>query len=250
MRYFLDISYDGTDYHGWQIQQNATSVQQTLNEALSTILRQDITTVGSGRTDSGVHAIQQIVHFDHELALDKKLVQGLNSLLPSAIAINEIRLVKKDISARFDAISRSYEYRIHRSKNPFLKNRSYCFSKKLDLKLMNEACEKLKIWRDFECFSKVHTQVSHFECQLTEAVWNEDNEALIFNVNANRFLRGMVRAIVGTMLDLGENKITLKAFEAILKSKDRKQAGKSAPAHGLYLKAIEYPGNIYSSLND
>lgn len=246
MRYFLDISYDGTAYHGWQIQNNASSVQQTLNEALSTILRQEICTTGSGRTDTGVHALNQVVHFDvqEETRVDN-LCHKLNSLLPKDIAVNELRLVANEASARFSAISRAYLYRIHNQKTPFKYMRSYLYHKGLDIDAMNKSCELIKSWVDFEAFSKVKTEVNNFNCEIFEAYWEISNDELHFHVSANRFLRGMIRALVGTMLLIGEGTIDLEAFKVILASRDRKQAGRSVPAHGLYLKDILYPESIY-----
>ncbi|MGL1887312.1 MAG: tRNA pseudouridine(38-40) synthase TruA [Reichenbachiella sp.] len=246
MRYFLDISYDGTAYHGWQIQNNADTVQQTLNEALSMILRQKITTIGSGRTDTGVHALNQVVHFD--LSPDIKtseLCFKLNSLLPKDISANDLRRVQDDANTRFSAVSRSYLYRINQRKSPFKVLRAYFYRPTLDLGLMNESCELIKRWIDFEAFSKVQTEVNHFNCEIFEAYWENSNDEIHFHVCANRFLRGMIRALVGTMLLIGERKIDLKQFEAILESRDRTEAGRSVPAHGLYLKDIIYPTNIY-----
>lgn len=246
MRYFLDISYDGTAYHGWQMQNNASSVQQTLSEALSTILRQTINTTGSGRTDAGVHALNQVVHFDiDDDIVIKNLCYKLNSLLPKDIAVNNLRPVNGDASARFAAVSRSYLYRIHHKKSPFKQFRSYCHHKSLDLKAMNECCGLIKNWRDFEALSKVHTEVNNFNCEIFEAYWEINNDELHFHVSANRFLRGMIRALVGTMILVGEGLIGLDNFKDILESRDRKKAGRSVPAHGLYLKDIIYPKEIY-----
>ncbi|MCV9388005.1 tRNA pseudouridine(38-40) synthase TruA [Reichenbachiella ulvae] len=246
MRYFLEISYDGTAYHGWQIQNNALTVQEVLNEALSTILRQEVSTIGSGRTDKGVHALNQVVHFD--VSAETKigdLCHKLNSILPSDISANELARVQEEANARFAAVSRSYLYRIHQKKNPFLVNRSYLFHRPLNVEMMNESCEIIKRWMDFESLSKVHTDVNHFNCEIFDARWQEYNGELHFHVSANRFLRGMIRAMVGTMLLLGEGKINLDNFEAILEGRDRTKAGRSVPAHGLYLKDIIYPKDVY-----
>ncbi|RJE71853.1 tRNA pseudouridine(38-40) synthase TruA [Reichenbachiella sp. MSK19-1] len=246
MRYFLEISYDGTAYHGWQVQNNASTVQQTLNEALSTILRCEISTIGSGRTDAGVHALNQVVHFDlsDEVNTDE-LCHKLNRLLPRDIAALELRVVTDEASARFAAISRSYLYRIHQHKNPFLELRSYHHYRSLDIDLMNASCEIIKNWTDFESLSKVQTDVNHFNCQIFDARWERYNDEIHFHVSANRFLRGMIRAMVGTMLLVGEGNINLDTFEEILASRDRTKAGRSVPAHGLYLKDIIYPEDIY-----
>lgn len=246
MRYFIDISYDGSAYHGWQIQNNAKTVQGALNEALSTILRTEISTIGSGRTDTGVHAIMQMVHFDFENQIDPDLlVAKLNSLLPQDISANHIAAVKEDVSARFDAISRAYIYKIHQHKSPFQQGLSYHFHQPLDLGEMNACCELIKKWKDFESMSKVKTEVNTFNCEIFTAYWEKHNDELHFHVSANRFLRGMVRALVGTLLDVGQGRMSIEEFEAVLESKDRKKAGRSVPAHGLYLRDIIYPKDIY-----
>lgn len=245
MRYFLEISYDGTAYHGWQYQNNAISIQQVLSEALSTILRSDVKIVGSGRTDAGVHASQQFAHFDFEKELLLDLCYRLNGYLPKDIAVHSLKEVHNDTNARFQAKSRSYIYRMHKSKSPFKTGRSFLFDRPLDLSLMNECCELIKNWEDFQSFSKVHTDVATFNCEIFEARWEESNDGFTFYVSANRFLRGMVRALVGTMLEVGEGKKSVEDFLQILKSKDRRQAGSSAPAHGLYLSRVEYPNEIY-----
>ncbi|SMD34172.1 tRNA pseudouridine38-40 synthase [Reichenbachiella faecimaris] len=246
MRYFIDISYDGSAYHGWQIQNNAKTVQGILNEALSTILRADVSTIGSGRTDTGVHAMMQMVHFDHDEIKDTvQLGNKLNSLLPQDISANHIHLVKDDVSARFEAVSRAYVYKIHQHKNPFKQGLSYHFHQPLDLDQMNSCCDLIKKWKDFEAMSKVKTEVNNFNCEIFSAFWEKQNDEIHFHVSANRFLRGMVRALVGTMLEVGQGRMTLAAFEQILESRDRKKAGRSVPAHGLYLRDITYPKDIY-----
>ncbi|WP_456460373.1 tRNA pseudouridine(38-40) synthase TruA [Reichenbachiella sp.] len=246
MRYFIDISYDGSNYHGWQIQNNAKTVQGVLNEALSTILRKDISTIGSGRTDTGVHAMMQMVHFDCDKEIDPlQLVAKLNSLLPLDISVNEIHLVKDEVSARFEATSRAYIYKIHQRKNPFKQGLSYHFHQLLDIGAMNACCELIKKWKDFEAMSKVKTEVNNFNCEIFTASWEKQNDEIHFHVSANRFLRGMVRALVGTMLDVGQGRMTVEEFQAVLESRDRKKAGRSVPAHGLYLRDIIYPKDIY-----
>lgn len=246
MRYFIDISYDGTNYHGWQIQNNAKTVQGVLNEALSTILREEISTIGSGRTDTGVHAMMQMVHFDYENEIDtNQLVAKLNSLLPQDVSVNSIQEVKVDVSARFEATSRAYIYKIHQNKNPFKQGLSYHFHRSLDLDAMNACCELVKKWKDFEAMSKVKTEVNNFNCEIFTAFWEKQNDEIHFHVSANRFLRGMVRALVGTMLDVGQGRMTKAEFQTVLESRDRKKAGRSVPAHGLYLRDITYPKDIY-----
>ena len=245
MRYFLELSYDGTRYHGWQIQDNAISVQQVLNQSLSTILRSERSTVGSGRTDAGVHALVQVAHFDFEDHIDEGLVRHLNNLLPGDIAIRKCFKARESAHARFDAISRSYIYKIHCSKNPFSENKSYFYSRSLDMGAMDRCSKVLLQWTDFESFSKVHTDVKTFDCVISEARWESYNDEINFYVSANRFLRGMVRAMVGTMLMAGEGKINAGQFRQILMSKDRRQAGRSVPACGLYLAQVKYPKEIY-----
>lgn len=237
----------GTAYHGWQVQNNAVTVQQRINEALSTALGKEIKCMGSGRTDTGVHAIQQVAHFDHDGGvIFPELLHKLNGILPLDISVNAIRMVKNSVSARFDASSRSYVYKIHQNKDPFLIDKSYHFRRKVDLDKMNVACSLFKKHRDFQSFSMVKTDVNNYNCEIFEIGFKRENEMILFYVRANRFLRGMVRAIVGTMLDVGENKLSSKDLEEILESRDRKNAGRSVPACGLYLKDIVYPDDIYN----
>ena len=246
MRYFFEISYSGTNYHGWQNQANAVGVQEVVESALSKIFRTKIEIVGSGRTDAGVHCVQQFFHADLETEFDRPgwLIK-INSLLPRDIAIRSIQKVKTDAHARYDAYERSYEYKITRVKNPLLVGQTYYFFKSLDVPTMNRAAALLVGEQDFECFSKVKTDVNHFICTLKKAHWNQKGDLLVFSVTANRFLRGMVRAIVGTLLDVGTGKITLKEFEQILSGKDRKKAGMNVPPAGLYLIHVKYPKSIF-----
>ncbi|MGB3465343.1 MAG: tRNA pseudouridine(38-40) synthase TruA [Cyclobacteriaceae bacterium] len=246
MRYFLYLSYNGTHYHGWQIQNNAITVQQVLNEAMSTILRDNISTMGSGRTDTGVHAAMQVVHFDYkEIPDSDNFLKRMNGILPKDIAVDKLVKVQHEANTRFDAVSRQYHYKIHCRKNPFLEHLSYGYFHRLDVDLMNKACDLLLNWKDFECFSRVKTEVNNFNCDIFEAKWFMENDMLLFSVRANRFLRGMVRAIVGTMLELGENKIDPGQFREILESRDRRKAGRAVPPQGLYLNDIVYPQNIF-----
>ena len=241
MRYFIQISYNGTNYHGWQQQPNASSVQETLNKALSTVLNRTIDCMGAGRTDTGVHATQMYAHFDcDELQNTTSIIHKLNSFLPKDIVVHNLIQVHNDAHARFDATKRTYEYHIHSFKNAFLQNKSWYFHQKLNVDLMNQACKILFNHTDFQCFSKVHTDVNTFDCKIYEAFWKEENANLIFTISADRFLRNMVRAIVGTMVNVGLEKITLDEFQTIIESKDRKKAGFSVPAHGLYLTEIKY----------
>ncbi|MCF6128653.1 tRNA pseudouridine(38-40) synthase TruA [Flavobacterium sp. AS60] len=241
MRYFIELAYKGTNYHGWQYQPGADSVQETLNKALSLLLKTDIDIVGAGRTDTGVHAKQMFAHFDFDNELDApQLVHKLNSFLPKDIAIFNILKVSDEAHARFDATKRTYEYHIHTTKDVFENEGSFQFQLPLDIDKMNEACQILFKHNDFECFSKVNTDVHTFNCVIFEANWTRGGNKLVFTISADRFLRNMVRAIVGTMINIGTGKINLADFEKIIDSKDRSQAGFSVPAHGLYLTKIEY----------
>jgi tRNA pseudouridine38-40 synthase len=240
-RYFLQLSFHGKKFHGWQIQENAHSVQAELNRALKTLLGKETDTTGCGRTDTGVHALKFYLHFDaEEISDEKDFLYHLNSLLPFEIAVYKILKVDDDAHARFDATSRTYKYFIHRRKNPFLNDTSYFFPFETDLKLMNEAAEILKSYSDFSSFSKSRTQVKTNICKVTDARWIEKDEQLIFEITADRFLRNMVRAIVGTLLEVGERHITLDDFREIIEHKKRSGAGVSVPGHGLFLVNVTY----------
>ena len=241
MRYFIKLAYNGTQYPGWQYQPNASSVQETMNKAVSTILNTEINLMGAGRTDTGVHAKEMYAHFDFEKPFEiQNIVHKLNSFLPKDITVYDIITVTDEAHTRFDAVKRTYEYHINTFKDPFLQEHSWYFHQPLDIHLMNEAAQILFNHTDFQCFSKVNTDVNTFDCTIFEAYWTQDNENLIFTISANRFLRNMVRAIVGTLINVGLHKITLADFDTIIKSKSRDQAGFSVPAHGLYLTKIEY----------
>jgi len=241
LRYFIELAYNGTNYHGWQIQPNAASVQETLNKALSTILKTTIDVAGAGRTDTGVHAKQMFAHFDFDSEINvPQLVHKLNSYLPKDIAIYTIHKVHEEAHARFDAKKRTYEYRIHQQKDVFENENSWYCQNELNVEKMNQACKVLFEYTDFECFSKVNTEVNTFNCKIYEAHWEQKDNQLLFTISADRFLRNMVRAIVGTMINIGLEKITLHDLKTIIESKDRSQAGFSVPALGLYLTKIEY----------
>jgi len=246
MRFFFEIAYAGKNYNGWQSQHNAKGVQTVVEDALSKLLRAEIAIVGSGRTDTGVHCERQFFHADIEKDFDSQnLIAKLNSFLPRDVAIHSIRLVKPTASARYDAISRTYRYQITREKNPFLEDLAWHFFKEVDVVAMNRAASTLLGEHDFECFSKVKTDVNHFLCNIKKAEWVEDKSMLIFTITANRFLRGMVRAIVGTLLDVGTGKISIKDFQQIVHSRDRKKAGANVPPQGLYLANVKYPAHIF-----
>jgi len=242
LRYFIEFSYKGTNYHGWQYQPNAASVQETLTKALSVILKNEIELVGAGRTDSGVHAKQMFAHFDYVLEIEATfLIHKLNSFLPKDIAILNIYKVSNEAHARFDATKRTYEYHLHTQKDAFEGEDSWYYQNELNLEKMNEACKILINHTDFECFSKVNTDVKTFNCTIFEAHWKKNDHRLVFTISADRFLRNMVRAIVGTMINIGLEKVSLHDFFQIIESKDRNKAGFSAPAQGLYLMKVEYP---------
>ncbi|MEN9322918.1 MAG: tRNA pseudouridine synthase [Bacteroidota bacterium] len=242
MRYFIQFSYNGTAYHGWQIQPNALSVQEVLGQALQTILGLPIALTGAGRTDTGVHAKEMYAHLDLPEEIDtEKLVYKLNAYLPKDIAIARIFAVAPHAHTRFDASKRTYEYHIHTQKNPFLEQLSWYVQQTVDVPLMNEAAKKLLLHTDFQCFSKVNTDVATFDCKIYEARWSQQQDKLVFTISADRFLRNMVRAIVGTLINVGLHKTTLAEFEQIIIGKNRSDAGFSVPAHGLYLTHIEYP---------
>lgn len=244
MRYFIDISYDGSNYHGWQIQPNADTVQHQINLAFSTILNEEINVLGAGRTDTGVHAKKMIAHFDTNQTIDfEKFKYRINGFLKNDISLNDIYKVKEDAHARFSAISRTYEYRVSRTKNPFSVN-SYFLLRDLDFQSMKKACKFLHGSHDYTSFAKLHSENYTNNCEVFIANWKEDENLLIFTIKANRFLRNMVRAIVGTLIEIGEGKISFSDIETILMSKDRAKAGYSVPANGLSLIDIEYPKEI------
>lgn len=256
MRFFITLSYDGTRYHGWQIQPNGDSIQQRLQEALSTLLRQPIEVVGAGRTDTGVHARMMVAHFtisqfdDLTISQFDNLAYKLNKLLPQDIAVQDIRQVPDDMHARFSATSRTYHYFIHTRKDPFLQAYSWHVPYKLDFEKMNEAAKVLLEYKDFTSFSKVNTDTKTNLCDITEAYWSPieiangtslNSKCLWrFTITANRFLRNMVRAIVGTLVEVGRGRITIDDMRRIIEAKDRCQAGESVPAKGLFLVDIKY----------
>lgn len=235
------MSYHGKNYHGWQIQPEANSIQSELNNALSTVLQEEVQVVGAGRTDTGVHALQMIAHFDSNTAPDKNTIYKINSVLPNDIVVNDLFQLAADKHARFDAITRSYEYRIWLGRNVFLLDTTLqVHHQKIDVPLMNEACKSLLKYQDFKAFSKVQTEVHTFLCDISKACWIQEGNALTFYITANRFLRNMVRAIVGTLLEVGLHKITIEEFEKIIENKDRSNAGTSVPAKGLFLTEVTY----------
>ncbi|WP_179336797.1 tRNA pseudouridine(38-40) synthase TruA [Winogradskyella ludwigii] len=245
MRFFIELSYNGKAYHGWQNQPNAISVQEVLEKALSTILNTKIAIMGAGRTDAGVHASQMFAHFDFEQKIKSKdLVYKLNSFLPKDIAVTSIFEVKPEMHARFYATSRTYNYKISTAKNVFNYDFTYLVHLPLDVEAMNDACKILFEYKDFQCFSKTNTDVKTYNCDIKEAFWTKTENQLIFTITADRFLRNMVRAIVGTMVNIGLGKMKANDLHQIITSKNRSEAGFSVPAHGLYLVKIVYPESI------
>ena len=248
LRYFVRFSYLGKAYHGWQKQPNAQTVQQCMEECFSTLLRTPVELVAAGRTDTGVHAAEMFAHFDHDgLNTTDEIVQRLNSFLPEDIAIYEIFEVPDDAHARFSAVERTYSYRITRVKDPFSLDTAYYTRQAYDIVQMNKAAKMLIGKKDFECFSKSNTDVKTFICDLRSAHWEHHDEQMLFTISADRFLRNMVRAIVGTLLDVGTGKISLEDVNSIIKSKDRASAGVSVPAKGLSLVRVQYPKDILAS---
>ena len=243
-RLFFEIAYNGTHYSGWQKQPNASTVQETIENRLIRLFgNQPIPIVGCGRTDSGVHAFQFYFHVDLPNKYStNELFYKLNNMLPADIAIRTVNLVEADNHARFDADRRTYRYFIHQKKDPFLENASWYFPKPLDIDAMNEVCELLIGEKDFTSFSKLHTDVKTNICDLYSASWSIKNKSeVVFEVSANRFLRNMVRALVGTLLEVGQGNISKTEFKHVLAAKDRGQAGVSVPAKGLYLYRVCYP---------
>ena len=241
MRYFIELAYRGRDYFGWQRQPNQISVQEVLETKLSIVLGEKISIVGAGRTDTGVHAKQMYAHFDFSKEIElEKFTFKLNSFLPKDISIHQIFPVKDDAHTRFDATYRAYEYHIHIGKNPFLIDSAYQIYHDLDLEKMNEAAKLMYDYTDFKCFSKTKTDVHTYNCDVMNAIWTREGDLLVFKIKADRFLRNMVRAIVGTLLEVGTGKKSIEDFRNVIMSNDRKQAGTSVPAKGLYLTEISY----------
>lgn len=242
-RYFIYMAYDGTNYHGWQIQPNGISVQECLMKALSTLLRYEVDVTGAGRTDAGVHARLMVAHFDSESALDESfMVEKLNRLLPPDIVVFSLRAVHPDAHARFDATSRKYQYYVTTSKQPFQRQYRCRLFHKPDFERMNEAAKTLFDYTDFTSFSKLHTDVKTNNCRIMHAEWTqEDEETWVFTIQADRFLRNMVRAVVGTLLEVGKGKMSIDDFRRVIEQKDRCQAGTSVPGNALFLVDVTYP---------
>jgi tRNA pseudouridine38-40 synthase len=245
MRYFLEVSYKGTNYSGFQTQKNANTIQAEIEKGLQILLKKRIELTGSSRTDSGVHALQNYFHFDLESEFSPKLLYNLNAILPSDIAAIKLLEVGNQAHCRFDAISREYKYFIYKNKQPFLTDRAFYFPYTLDLDSMFKAADLIKTYTDFTSFSKRNSQVKTYECQIKESKWVIEDSCLIYNVVANRFLRGMVRALTATMLRIGRGKITVDTFKKIFDSKDCSLASFAVPPQGLFLVKVTYPDNYF-----
>lgn len=242
MRYFIYFSYDGTNYHGWQIQPNANSVQEELQKALTTLLRKDVEVVGAGRTDTGVHARFMAAHFEFDTLVDcHQLKYKLNRLLPRDIAVSNIEQVADDMHARFSAVSRTYRYYVTTCKDPFNRNYSWQTHFELDFALMNEAASLLRDYEDFGAFCKSHSDVKTTFCDVMYAKWHQtSDDSWYFEITANRFLRNMVRAVVGTLVEVGRHRMTIDDFRKVIEGKKRTEAGESMPGHALFLERVEY----------
>ncbi len=246
MRYFIEIAYNGTNYRGWQIQPNAITVQKVLNDCMSKVLRKPISTIGSGRTDAGVHAQQQFVHFDFEEELDPVTTKyRFNRILPEDISVYNIYPMPEGAHTRFDAVARTYEYHVTLEKNPFLNEFSMLAYSRPDVLRMNQAAALLLHHEDFSSFCKANSGSAHALCSMMQAGWAEHPKSkLVFTIKANRFLRGMVRLVVGTLLDVGFGKLTVEEFGEIVNSRDCARASSAAPAEGLFLTKVEYPEGL------
>lgn len=239
-RYFLEVAYRGTAYSGFQSQENANTIQQEVEQAFRTLQRSAVVLTGSSRTDAGVHALQNFFHFDFESPLHPQFVYKINAILPSDIVVRSVKKVADDAHCRFDASSRVYEYFIYRSKDPFLEDRAWYFPYTLNMEALQEAAALLMRYHDFTSFSKRNTQVKTFECSIMESSWRQQQDCLVYRVRANRFLRGMVRALVATMLQVGRGTLSLEDFTAVIDAKDCTRASFAAPAHGLFLVEVCY----------
>ena len=247
MRYFIELAYDGINYHGWQVQPNGNSVQAAVQKAISTVLQEEIEIVGAGRTDTGVNASKMFAHFDFDKPLDSLLLENkLCKILPRDIAVYHIYKVRDDAHARFDAISRTYQYHVTLRKDPFLRHYAWQVYFPLDFNAMNEAAKVLFEYTDFTSFSKLHTDVKTNNCKIIRAEWRQAAEfEWVFTIQADRFLRNMVRAIVGTLMDVGRGKLTVDGFRQIIEQRDRCAAGSSVPGNALFLVDITYPNDIF-----
>lgn len=240
-RYFIEVCYDGAMFGGFQIQQNQQTIQGALEDAMSILFRQAIPLTGASRTDAGVHALQNFLHFDTDLSITSKHIYNLNAILPNSIVVKNIYIVPDTAHSRFDAIKRSYIYKIHTQKSPFLEGRSWYYPFPVSISALQEAADTLLTYTHFESFSKKNTSVNTFECTITKAQWIQEGSVITFNIDSNRFLRGMIRGLVGTMLQVGRGQTNLASWHEIIRSKNEQNVDFSTPAHGLYLSEIKYP---------
>lgn len=244
-RYFIEVSYKGTRYSGFQVQDNAITIQAVVEKALQVFYKQTIALTGSSRTDAGVHALQNFFHFDTDINIVPDRLYNINAILPSDVVIKNIYPVKDDAHSRFLATSREYKYFIYQHKDPFLEDRAWFYPFKLDIKLLQEAAKIVTTYKDFTSFSKRNTQVNNFFCNIEKSQWLETESGLVYNVQANRFLRGMVRGLVGTMLRVGRGVVTLDGFKQIIEAKDCAKADFTTPPHGLFLVSVYYPSDTF-----
>lgn len=245
-RYFLELAYKGTDYSGFQLQDNANTIQAEVEKAFEILHKQKVILTGSSRTDSGVHALQNYFHFDYNESINAQFIYKMNAILPEDIVIKKLTPVAGDAHCRFDAVAREYRYYIYRYKNPFLKERAFFFPYRMDIDLMQQAAVVIKEYVDFTSFSKRNTQVKTFNCIIQESKWGMEGDSLVYYVRANRFLRGMVRALTATMLRVGRGKISLDELRDIIEAKDCTKASFAVPPHGLFLISVNYPVSYFS----
>jgi len=244
-RYFIEVAYKGMGYSGFQVQENAITIQSELEKALYVYYREPLQLTGSSRTDAGVHALQNFLHFDTQVNIRPEHIYNLNAILPSGIVIKAFHKVKDDAHARFNALSREYKYYTYQSKDPFLEDRAWYYPYQLNISALQEAAHILTTYNDFTSFSKRNTQVKTFLCSLERSVWYHTDNCLVYNVKANRFLRGMVRGLVGTMLKVGKGALTIQEFKKVIEEKNCAKADFTPPAHGLFLEAVEYPAELF-----
>ena len=247
-RYFLEVAYKGTGYSGFQIQDNASSIQQEVEKALEVFYRQPLSLTGSSRTDGGVHALQNFFHFDYQGIIEERALYNINAILPPDIVLKAVRPVASDAHCRYDALSREYRYYLYRKKDPFLADRAWFYPYTLDLDKLQMAAALLLEYQDFTSFSKRSTQVKTFLCTIQESGWKEAETGLVYQVKANRFLRGMVRGLVGTMLQVGRGKLSVDDFADVIRRKDNQLADFSAPGHGLFLYQVHFPVSIFENV--
>jgi tRNA pseudouridine38-40 synthase len=246
-RFFLEVAYKGSSYSGFQIQDNASSIQQEVEKALEVFYRQPFALTGSSRTDAGVHALQNFFHFDYQGVIEDRVLYNINAILPPDIVIKSVRIVVPDAHCRYDVLSREYRYYLYSKKNPFLADRAWFYPYTLDRDKLRAAAALLPEYQDFTTFSKRNTQVKTFLCTIYESAWKEEETGLVYYVKANRFLRGMVRGLVGTMLQVGRGRLSVGDFADVIRQKDNRLADFSAPGHGLFLHQICFPVSVFEN---